>query len=238
MTARPGTAPPKTGPVDLDGPRRPPASGGAPRHLVILLHGLGADGNDLISLAPRFAQVLPDAAFASPHGPFPCDMAPLGRQWFSLQAQTPGPAPPQVPGAFLAGLRAAVPILDTFIARELERHGLGEEDLALLGFSQGAMVALHWGLRRARPCAALLCYSGALVAPEVLAAEITSRPPVLLIHGSADQVVPFGAMAAAETALKTNGVPVRSEVRPELGHGIDETGLRLGAAALETALSP
>ncbi len=224
------TASPMTAPIDLDGPRRAPASGGPPRHLVILLHGLGSDGNDLISLAPRFAQVVPDAAFVSPHGPFPYDMAPMGRQWFSLQAQAPA--------AILAGLRSAAPILDAFIARELERHGLSDERLVLLGFSQGAMVALHCGLRRAKPCAALLCYSSALVAPEILGAEITSRPPVLLVHGAADPVVPFGAMAAAETALKANGVPVQSEARPGLGHGIDETGLRLGAAALETAFSP
>lgn len=230
MNPSPGTGPSKTGPIDLDGPRRAPASGGPPRHLVILLHGLGSDGNDLISLAPSFARAVPDAAFVSPHGPFPYDMAPMGRQWFSLQAQAPT--------AILTGLRRAAPILDAFIARELERHGLSDEQLALLGFSQGGMVALHCGLRRAKPCAALLCYSSALVAPEILDAEITSRPPVLLVHGAADPVVPFGAMAAAESTLKANGVQVRSEARPGLGHGIDETGLRLGAAILETVFSP
>ena len=114
---------------DFDGPRFGPASGRAAQQLVVLLHGLGADGNDLISLAPYFAQVLPDAAFVSPHAPFPCDMAPMGRQWFSLQQRTPE--------AMLGGVRMSAPVLDAFLDAELERHGLTPERLALVGFSQG-----------------------------------------------------------------------------------------------------
>ena len=115
-----------TGPFDLDGPRWGPAGGGDAGQLVVFLHGLGADGNDLISLAPYFAQVLPDAAFVSPHAPFPCDMAPMGRQWFSLQDLTPN--------ALLGGVRMAAPILDAFLDQELARHGLATDRLAWSDF--------------------------------------------------------------------------------------------------------
>ncbi len=222
--------------LDLDGPRADPAQAadGRPRELVILLHGLGADGNDLISLAPLFARVLPEAAFVSPHAPFPCDMAPpgasMGRQWFSFQDRDPA--------AVLAGVRAAAIHLDAFIDAELERAGLPDARLVLLGFSQGTMMALHTAIRRARPCAAVIGYSGALVGPELLAEEVVSRPPVLLVHGQADEVVPFPSMAAAEGALRAAGFPVQVAARPGLGHGIDETGLQLGAAMLKQSLYP
>ncbi len=218
--------------IDLDGPRFGPAQApdGHPKELVVLLHGLGADGNDLISLAPIFAQVLPGAAFVAPNAPFPCDMAPFGRQWFSFQNREPE--------AVLAGVRAAAPHLGAFIDAELERAGLGDERLALVGFSQGTMMALHVALRRARACAAVIGYSGAVVAPQLLAAEIESRPPVLLVHGDADEIVPFSSMAAAQQALRENGLLVHSEPRPGLGHGIDETGLQLGAALLQQTLYP
>ncbi len=218
--------------IDLDGPRFGPAQAadGRPTELVVLLHGLGADGNDLISLAPIFAQVLPGAAFVAPNAPFPCDMAPIGRQWFSFQDRAPE--------AVLAGVRAAAPHLGAFIDAELERAGLGDERLALVGFSQGTMMALHIALRRPRPCAAVIGYSGAVVAPQLLAAEIESRPPVLLVHGDADEIVPFSSMAAAQQALRENGLLVHSEPRPGLGHGIDETGLQLGATLLQQTLYP
>ena len=217
---------------DLDGPRFGPAQAadGRPKELVILLHGLGADGNDLISLAPLFAQVLPGAAFVAPNAPFPCDMAPFGRQWFSFQDRAPE--------AVLAGVRAAAPHLGAFIDTELERAGLPDERLALIGFSQGTMMALHVALRRAQACAAVIGYSGALVAPQLLAEEVRSRPPILLTHGDADEIVPFSSMAAAEQALRENGMLVHSEPRPGLGHGIDETGLQLGAAMLQQTLYP
>jgi phospholipase/carboxylesterase len=217
------------GSFDLDGPRFGPAAGGAARQLVVLLHGLGADGNDLIGLAPHLARGLPEAAFVSPHAPFPCDMAPFGRQWFSLQDHGPE--------AMLAGVRLAAPILDGFIDDELARHGLSDERLALVGFSQGTMTGLYGALRRAEPCAQIVGFSGALIGAERLPQEIRSRPPVLLVHGDADPVVPFPALAAAQAALEASGVPVEAHRRPGLGHGIDEQGLGLAAAALERAFA-
>src|SRR5208337_4753451 len=119
---------------NLSGPTRPPAAGGKPLRLVILLHGLGADGNDLIGLAPYWPRLLPNAEFLSPNAPFPCDMAPHGYQWYSSQDRTPEAA--------LAGVRAAAPILDAFIDNALAGRGLDDGDLALVGFSQGTVMSL------------------------------------------------------------------------------------------------
>ena len=209
---------------NLDGPRHGPKEGETVSRLVVLLHGLGADGNDLISLAPMLAPLLPETAFVSPDAPFPCDMAPMGRQWFSLQ----NPSDESV----LAGVQQAAPILDAFLDQELARHGLSDDKMVLLGFSQGTMTALHVALRRAAPCAGVIGFSGALVKPELLSQELLSRPPVLLIHGEADEVVPFPAMPAAEAALKAHQVPVASLARPGLGHGIDQEGLEFAARGL------
>jgi phospholipase/carboxylesterase len=214
---------------DLDGPRVGPAGGGKPRRLVLLLHGLGADGNDLIGLAPYFAQALPDCAFVSPHAPFPCDMAPYGQQWFSLQDRSPA--------TMLAGVQAAAPILDGFITAERDRLGLADRNVALLGFSQGTMMSLYVAVRRVQPIAGIVGYSGSLVAPQLLATEVRSKPPVLLVHGEADQIVPFQAMGAAATALKAAGVPVTSLARPGLPHSIDEEGIAAGIEFLESHLA-
>ncbi len=213
----------------LTGPSRPPASGGKPSRLVILLHGLGADGNDLIGLAPYWAPLLPEAEFLSPNAPFPCDMAPYGYQWYSSQDRSPG--------AQLAGVRAAAPILDAFIDEALAERGLDAGALALVGFSQGSVMSLYVGPRRAEPVAGIVAYSGRLVAPELLAAELRSQPPILVVHGTEDPLVPFAALAEAEAGLKAAGVPVESLACPGIGHSIDEEGLRRAGRFLKDALS-
>ncbi len=210
-------------PFALDGPRLP-ARSGKTRSLVILLHGLGSDGNDLIGLAPYWAPGLPDTAFVSPNAPFPCDMAPYGYQWFSLQDRSPN--------RILAGVQAAAPILDAFITQELDRHGLDESRLALAGFSQGCMMSLFVAPRREKPVAQVLGYSGRLIGADLLTTETRSKPPVLLIHGTADEMVPFDSLAASEAGLKAAGIPVETLVRPGLAHSIDERGLTEGGKRL------
>ena len=215
--------------LTLSGPSHPPQTGAAPRRLVILLHGLGADGNDLIGLAPYWAPLIPDAEFVAPNAPVPCDMAPFGYQWMSVRDPSAE--------ARLAGARAAAAILDAFIDDQLAERGLGEGDLALVGFSQGTMMSLHVGPRRARPLAGIVGYSGRLIAPELLPGELRSRPPVLLIHGTADPLVPFALMGEAEAALRAAGVAVETLSRPGVEHSIDPEGLRRGGQFLQRAFS-
>jgi len=209
-------------PLTLDGPSMRPASGGPAQALVVLLHGWGADGQDLIGLAPYFAQALPDAAFLSPDGPFPCDTG-FGRQWFSLSDRSPE--------ALLAGVRAAQGLVDGFLDDMLDAHGLTPDRLALVGFSQGTMTSLFVAMRRAEPVAAVVGYSGMLIAGED-DAELLSRPPVMLVHGDADPVVSAEAMVAAADYLEQAGFPVEAHLRPGLGHGIDPEGIALGARFL------
>ncbi len=208
----------------LDGPRATPASGGAAEYLIVMLHGLGADGNDLFGLAPMLTQAFPNVAVVAPNAPDPCDMAPMGHQWFSLKDRDPE--------KILAGVRDAAPVLNDFLDAELKSHGLTDDKLILLGFSQGTMMALHVATRRPNSCAAVIGYSGALIAPGYLDGELTSKPRVLLIHGEDDDVVPPQALAAAETALLSHDLTVYSQMIPGLGHGIDDNGLRMGIGFL------
>ncbi|MDA0786806.1 MAG: prolyl oligopeptidase family serine peptidase, partial [Proteobacteria bacterium] len=201
----------------LTGPSYGPASGNPPRQLVVFLHGRGADGDDLIGLAPIFAKHFPDALFLSPHAPERCDDVPFGLQWFSRVDW--------VPENIANGVRGAAPALDAFLDHHLAAHGLDDSKLALFGFSQGCMMALHVGLRRKAPPAAVLGFSGRLAAAESLADEITARPPVLLVHGDADMVVPYDSLAAAEKVLKDLAVPVEAVTRPGLGHSLDNDGI-------------
>lgn len=202
-----------------------PASGGRAKQLVVLCHGVGADGHDLIDLAPGWSHALPGAVFIAPDAPQPYDMAPMGRQWFSLQDRTPA--------VLDAGARRAAPLLLGAIEAELARLGLPPDAVALMGFSQGAMMALHAGLRRRPPPRGILAYSGALLDSLELDAEVTGRPPVLLVHGEADEVVPFARGPAAERTLQRLGVPVTAVWRPRLGHGLDDVGLMEGALFLQ-----
>lgn len=213
----------------LSGPRWGPSAGGAPRHLVVMLHGVGADGADLIELAPLLARHLPHARFVAPDAPFPCDMAPYGRQWFSLLDRRPA--------ALLAGVSHAAPLLDAWLDELLAAHSLEDRDLALLGFSQGTMAALFVAPRRAKPVAAVLGFSGALIGAAELARDVRSRPPVMLVHGDADDVVPVEAMFQAIPALQAAGLPVQWIRRPGLGHAIDPVGIEAGGRFLAAMLA-
>ena len=214
----------------LTGPERPPASGGPARKLVLLLHGLGADGNDLIGLAEPWGRLVPHACFAAPDAPEPCDMAPMGRQWFSLSDRSPA--------SMAEGVARAAEALNADIDARLERLGLGEGDLALVGFSQGTMMSLHVAYRRAAPCAGVLGFSGRLVDTERLGSELRARPPALLIHGDADDLVPVGALFEAATMLGACEVPVQWHVSRGIGHGIAPDGLEIGGRFLRDVLAP
>ena len=203
----------------LSGPEFGPAGGGEIAQLVILCHGLGANGDDLIGLAPYYAQVLPNARFISPNAPFPCDMAPFGYQWFSLQERTEE--------AMLEGVQLAKPILDNFIDQQLAKYSLAEEQLALIGFSQGTMVSVFTALRRKNPVAGVVGYSGRLIGKELIADEIRCRPPVVLINGDQDELVPVEFQPAAIHALKALGVEIKGHIRPGLGHSIDDVGIQI-----------
>jgi phospholipase/carboxylesterase len=217
---------------ELDGPRLEPR-GGAARHLVVFLHGYGADGNDLINIGEAWQRLLPDTAFVSPNAPEPCGMAPVGRQWFPLTFRDPDER--------WLGVNAAAPILGDFLDNELQRRKLPESALALVGFSQGAMMALHVGLRRTASPAAIVGFSGMFVLPddapiEAVAAEIRSRPPVLLVHGALDDLIPVQELTRASQGLAALGIPVEWHISRTIGHGIDAEGLRQGGEFLARRL--
>jgi phospholipase/carboxylesterase len=214
--------------VTLDGPRLPAKSRRA-EQLVVFLHGYGANGNDLIALGKQWQTLLPGAAFAAPNAPEPCGQIPGGRQWFKLTMREPGER--------WTGVNKAAPVLGAFLDAELDRHGLDDSKLALVGFSQGTMLALHAGLRRARAPAGILGYSGELVAAEPQDPALTPKPggkspPILLIHGSQDDVVPAEALFLSASELAQAGIPCQWHLSIGLGHGIDGEGLMHGGLFL------
>ncbi len=214
--------------VQIDGPRLAPASGRPAKQLVILLHGYGADGNDLIGLGREWARFLPDAAFVSPSAPEPLPGQFLGgRQWFNLDSRSEK--------EWEEGVRKAEPVLSSFILEEAAKANLPLSAVALVGFSQGTMMALQAGLRLPEAPAAIVGFSGHLAGAARLAAEIKVKPPVLLIHGSADDVIPYQAIHLARNALAAVDVPVQWQIRPGLGHGIDPEGLQAAGLFLRTA---
>ncbi len=217
--------------IALNGPRIAPRSGNT-RRIVVLLHGYGADGNDLIEIGRQWQAWLPDTAFVAPNAPELCAGAPMGRQWFALTFRDPHER--------WRGVNQAAPVLDAFIDQELQAANLPAGQLALVGFSQGTMMALHVGLRRAIAPAAIVGFSGMLVlengkGPESLATAVRSRPPILLTHGTDDDVIPVDALFAATDALAAADVPTQWHVAPRLGHGIDAETLRHGGLFLAKA---
>jgi len=214
--------------VSLNGPRLAPLSGSKPNALVILIHGYGSNGDDLIALARLIQPALPHAAFVAPDAPSQIPRMASAHQWWPIETFSMAER--------AAGASAAAPVLDAFITHELEQADLPSERLLLVGFSQGTMMALHVGLRRPESVAGIVGISGMLVAPERLQAEIRSRPPVLLIHGTDDDVVPFGSMELASTALTSSGVPVETYASQGVAHSVDQDGLAAATAFAVRAL--
>jgi phospholipase/carboxylesterase len=226
----------------LDGPRVKPASGTA-KNLVVLLHGYGADGEDLIGLAPHLQRWLPDTAFVSPNAPETIPGMPYGRQWYALDGYDPArmmrdPAFAERTFAMMADRAAKVaPIIDAFLDSELKRLGLPPEKLALVGFSQGTMMSLYVGPRRNPGPACIVGFSGSLVAPERLKTEARSKPPILLIHGDADPVVPVERLFHALEGLGAAEFRVQWKVIAGLEHGIDPEGLERAGRFLADAFA-
>ena len=215
--------------VTLDGPRVA-AMSTAPEQLVVFLHGYGANGNDLIAIGKQWRNLMPGAAFVAPNAPEPCAQAPGGRQWFRLTIRDPNER--------WTGVNKACLVLDAFLDAELERHGLDDGKLALVGFSQGTMLALHAGLRRARAPAGILGYSGELVTSPEHRDQVIARvpagkaPPILLVHGSQDDVIPAEALFVSAAGLAAAKIPCQWHLSIGLGHGIDGEGLVHGGLFL------
>jgi phospholipase/carboxylesterase len=211
-------------PVAIDGPRVAPASGHEARSIVILCHGYGSNGADLIGLAPYWRDALADTVFVAPNAPEPCPDAPGGYQWWPVRSADRA-----------AGVHGAAAVLEAFIDTELARYRLSEDRLALVGFSQGTMLALHVAPRRERQVAGVVGYSGMLI--DSHETDLRTRPPVLLVHGDADPMVPVAAFHNTEAALRRLGFQLTTHVSHGLGHSIDMDGLRLGATFLSAVLS-
>jgi phospholipase/carboxylesterase len=212
----------------LSGPSLEPTSGKAKR-LVVFLHGYGADGNDLIDIGRAWQPILPDTVFVSPHAPEPCGQAPVGRQWFGLTFRDPDER--------WRGVNQAAPTLQAFLDSELQRRQLPPSALALVGFSQGTMMSLHAGLRQPVAPAAIVGYSGMFIMPgdgppETIEGEVVSRPPILLVHGDRDELIPVQALFHSSSALSALDVPVEWHISHGIGHGIDQEGLRHGGEFL------
>jgi phospholipase/carboxylesterase len=199
---------------------RKAARSGKATSIVVFVHGYGADGADLLGLGDALAPHLPGAVFVAPDAPQPCIGNPFGFQWFPI---------PWLDGsteeAAREGMAASVSMLNDFLDARLAEEGLGPEALALVGFSQGAMMSLHVAPRRAAAIAGVVAISGRLLVPELLAAEAVVKPPVLLVHGDQDPVVPFQDMGLAGDALVAAGFETYGHVMEGTGHGIAPDGL-------------
>ncbi|MFD2261710.1 alpha/beta hydrolase [Lacibacterium aquatile] len=206
----------------------PPQDETPPTAAVLLLHGVGSNGEDLLGLAPFWAKDMPHVAFISPDAPFNYDMAPMGFQWFSLRDR--------VESRIVEEVKISAKLLDELIDTIMERLSIPADRVVLVGFSQGTMMALHVGLRREHGIGGVIGYAGRLINPGALPAEIKVKPPVLLVHGDADPVVPFDSLALAKAALDANGVEAKTLACPGVGHSIDEAGLDAGLAFLKEVL--
>ncbi len=213
----------------IDGPRAAPASGGRPSALVVLLHGYGSNGEDLIGLAPYLSRAAPGAQFVAPNAPQPVPGFPGGRQWFGLGGMDSA--------SLERGLHSAAEPMGRFLDRELARYALSPDRLALVGFSQGAMMALHVGLRRQPGPSAIVGFSGALPGAQLLQSEARAWPSILLVHGDRDDRIPLDAMFDAAAAIAAAGRAAQWHVSYGVPHAIGPDGLELAGAFLRDALA-
>jgi phospholipase/carboxylesterase len=213
----------------IDGPRLAPRDGQPPKKLVIFVHGYGSNGQDLIGLGQHWARALPHVQWVSPNAPDPVPGSVGGYEWFPISNLDPH--------RIEAGAAAAGPVLDAFIDQELARYRLTEKDLALVGFSQGTMLSLQVGLRREREIAGILGYSGALPGGAKLKDEMRTKPPVFMIHGDQDQVLPLPMMLDAVQNLAAAGHGAQWHISSGVQHSIGQDGLDLGERFLGSAFT-
>ncbi len=204
-----------------------PHGGQKTERAVIIVHGLGDSASGIIGLGEAFRPALPETEFLAPDAPDPCEFSPFGFQWFSARDWTPS--------VVLEGVKKAAPKLNAYIDHVLETRKLTPDKVALCGFSQGTMMSLYVGPRRAPGPAGILGYSGALIGGETLPRERKSSPPIFLVHGTADEVVPFGAMEHARQGLQNANLNVTTLPCPGLGHSVDDSGLSQGLIFLRRA---
>ena len=213
----------------LEGPIVEPQTGEKPEQLIIFCHGYGADGNDLIGLSSYFQKILPNAIFMSPNAPQKCDLNPLGYQWFDFQSGDPA--------LIWKGVLEAASVLNSFIDEQLEKYNLSDDNLALIGFSQGTMMSLHVGLRRKKPMRALVGFSGKLIGEELLKDDLVSKPPIYLIHGEQDPMVPHQETINAADVLQRHDVEVQKHISSNTPHSISEDGLKIAIDFLSSKFS-
>ncbi len=198
------------------------ARSGKPDSLVVFLHGYGANGDDLFGLAQPLSEHLPNTTFVAPNAPEMCAGNPMGYQWFGI---------PHMDGTPEAQARASrdnsVALLNSFLDEAAAQTGIPAARTVLFGFSQGTMMSLHVGPRRKERLGGIVGFSGRLLDPELLASELASKPPVLLVHGDQDPVVPHSSLADAASALSRAGFETYTHTAEGIGHGISPEGLTL-----------
>ncbi len=212
----------------ISGPIIEPSSENPPKQMIIFVHGYGADGNDLIGLANYFQSTLQEAIFLSPHAPEACSMNPSGYQWFDLTSTDPA--------VLWSKILVAADHLNEFIDSKLLEYNIAEENLALIGFSQGTMMSLHVSLRRKNTMAAVLGYSGRLIGADLLKDDLISKPSIYLIHGDQDPMVPYQESLTAEKVLKEYSIDIKTHISEHTQHSIAEDGLRIGVDFLASKL--